>query len=108
VVSVFNAEPLRIGSLRTVLMNSHPIEAARRAGVERYFLSSCPCACSKELQKDPNTRFLWPTSSGRESGFRLVGTANIFSLPCVLRRRACSGSGSRWALSERWTGWMNN
>ncbi len=51
-------EKFRIECLRTILINTHMIEAANRAGVERYFYSSSACAYNTELQKDPNVRAL--------------------------------------------------
>jgi nucleoside-diphosphate-sugar epimerase len=41
-----------------VLVNTHLIEAAWRAGVQRYFFSSSACACNTDLQKDPAVRAL--------------------------------------------------
>jgi nucleoside-diphosphate-sugar epimerase len=51
-------EKFRIECLRTILINTHMLEAAFRAGVERYFYSSSACAYNTELQKDPNARAL--------------------------------------------------
>lgn len=51
-------ERFRIECLRSILINTHLIEAAYRAGVERYFFSSSACAYNTELQKDPNCRAL--------------------------------------------------
>jgi nucleoside-diphosphate-sugar epimerase len=51
-------ERFRIECLRTILINTHMIEAAYRAGVERYFYSSSACAYNTNLQKDPNVRAL--------------------------------------------------
>lgn len=57
-MSVFNGERFRIECLRTVLINTHFIEAAYRAGLERYFFSFPACAYNRELQKEPNARDL--------------------------------------------------
>ena len=46
-------ERFRIECLRSVLINTHLIEAANRAGAERYFYSSSACAYNTDLQKDP-------------------------------------------------------
>ena len=46
-------ERFRVPCLRSILINTHLIEAAFRAGVERYFFSSSACAYNTELQKDP-------------------------------------------------------
>jgi nucleoside-diphosphate-sugar epimerase len=51
-------ERFRIECLRSILINTHLIEAAYRAGAQRYFFSSSACAYNTELQKDPNVRAL--------------------------------------------------
>ncbi len=51
-------EKFRIECLRSILINTHLIEAAYRAGAERYFFSSSACAYNVELQKDPKVRAL--------------------------------------------------
>jgi len=51
-------ERFRIECLRSVLINTHMIEAAYRAGVDRYFFSSSACAYSTLLQEDTNARAL--------------------------------------------------
>ncbi len=51
-------ERFRIECLRTILINTHMIEAAYRAGVERYFYSSSACAYNTDLQKDPKVTAL--------------------------------------------------
>jgi GDP-D-mannose 3',5'-epimerase len=51
-------ENFRIECLRSILINTHMIEAAYRAGAERYFFSSSACAYNTELQKDPHARAL--------------------------------------------------
>ena len=51
-------ERFRIECLRSVLINTHMIEAAYRAGATRYFFSSSACAYNTDLQKDPNVRAL--------------------------------------------------
>jgi nucleoside-diphosphate-sugar epimerase len=51
-------ERFRIECLRSILINTHMIEAAYRAGAERYFFSSSACAYNTDLQKDPNVRAL--------------------------------------------------
>ncbi|MEI6351732.1 MAG: NAD-dependent epimerase/dehydratase family protein [Verrucomicrobiota bacterium] len=47
-------ERFRIMCLRSILINTHLIEAAYNAGVERYFFSSSACAYNVKLQEDPN------------------------------------------------------
>jgi len=51
-------ERFRIECLRSILINTHMIEAAYRAGAQRYFFSSSACAYNVELQKDPDCRAL--------------------------------------------------
>ncbi|MCS7034989.1 MAG: NAD-dependent epimerase/dehydratase family protein, partial [Phycisphaerae bacterium] len=51
-------ERFRVECLRSVLINTHLIEAAYRAGVQRYFFSSSACAYNTELQKHPAARAL--------------------------------------------------
>ena len=48
----------RVDCLRSVLINTHLVEAAWRAGAQRYFFSSSACAYNTDLQKDPNVRAL--------------------------------------------------
>ena len=51
-------ERFRVECLRSILINTHMIEAAYRAGVDRYFFSSSACVYNTELQRDPNVRAL--------------------------------------------------
>jgi len=51
-------ERFRIECLRSILVNTHMIEEAYRAGAKRYFFSSSACAYNTDLQKDPNVRAL--------------------------------------------------
>ena len=51
-------EKNRVECLRSILINTHMLEAAWRAGAERYFYSSSACAYNTELQKDPKVRAL--------------------------------------------------
>ncbi len=45
-------EKFRIECLRSILINTNMIEAAYRAGAERYFYSSSACVYNADLQKD--------------------------------------------------------
>jgi nucleoside-diphosphate-sugar epimerase len=56
-------ERFRIECLRSVLINTHMIEAAYRAGAQRYFFSSSACAYNTLLQKDPQVRALKETDA---------------------------------------------
>ena len=51
-------EKFRVECLRSILINTHMIEAAYKDGVRRYFYSSSACAYNTLLQKDPNVRAL--------------------------------------------------
>ena len=51
-------ERFRVECLRSVLINTHMIEAAYRAGARRYFFSSSACAYNILLQQDSNVRAL--------------------------------------------------
>ncbi|HEV2456548.1 MAG TPA: NAD-dependent epimerase/dehydratase family protein [Verrucomicrobiae bacterium] len=51
-------ERFRVECLRSVLINTHMIEAAYQAGTRRYFYSSSACAYNTTLQKDPKVRAL--------------------------------------------------
>ena len=46
-------EHFRVECLRSVLINTHLMEAAYRSGVKRYFFSSSACAYNTELQQTP-------------------------------------------------------
>src|SRR5215831_4588680 len=51
-------ERFRVECLRSILINTHMIEAAYRAGARRYFYSSSACVYNTLLQQDPNVRAL--------------------------------------------------
>ena len=51
-------ERFRIECLRSILINTHMIEAAYKAGARRYFFSSSACAYNVTLQQDPHVRAL--------------------------------------------------
>jgi len=51
-------ERFRVECLRSVLINTHMIESAYRAGAQRYFFSSSACAYNTTLQEDPHVRAL--------------------------------------------------
>lgn len=67
-------ERFRIECLRSILVNTHMIEAAYHAGAQRYFFSSSACVYNTELQKDPKVRPLkesdaYPAMSERGYGW---------------------------------------
>lgn len=51
-------ERFRVECLRSILINTHMIEAAWRAGAERYFFSSSACIYNTLLQQDPRVTAL--------------------------------------------------
>src|SRR5450631_4432052 len=51
-------ERFRVECLRSILINTHMVEAAYKAGTRRYFYSSSACAYNTLLQKDPKVRAL--------------------------------------------------
>jgi nucleoside-diphosphate-sugar epimerase len=51
-------ERFRVECLRSILINTHLVEAAYRAGVQRYFFASSACVYNTLLQQDPNVRAL--------------------------------------------------
>ncbi|HMB24298.1 MAG TPA: NAD-dependent epimerase/dehydratase family protein [Anaerolineales bacterium] len=67
-------ERFRIECMRSSLINTHLVEAAYRAGVNRYFFSSSACVYNTDLQQDPNVRALkesdaYPAMSERGYGW---------------------------------------
>ncbi len=56
-------ERFRIMCLRSILINTHLIEAAYRAGANRYFFSSSACAYNTKLQEDAHCRALKETDA---------------------------------------------
>jgi nucleoside-diphosphate-sugar epimerase len=72
-------ERFRVECLRSVLINTHLIEAACRAGAQRYFFSSSACAYSTELQKDPNVRALKESDAYPAMAERGYGWEKLFS-----------------------------
>lgn len=51
-------ERFRVECLRSILINTHMIESAYRAGARRYLFSSSACAYNTLLQQDPKVRAL--------------------------------------------------
>ena len=67
-------ERFRIECLLSVLINTHMVESAYKAGCERYFYSSSACVYNTDLQKDPKVRALkesdaYPALSERGYGW---------------------------------------
>ena len=72
-------ERFRIECLRNVLINTHLIEAAWAAGVDRYFFASSACVYNTNLQSDPAVGALkeadaYPAMAERGYGWeKLIG-----------------------------------
>ena len=72
-------ERFRIECLRSILINTHMIEAAYRAGADRFFFSSSACAYNIELQQDPNCRALKETDAYPAMAERGYGWEKLLS-----------------------------
>jgi GDP-D-mannose 3',5'-epimerase len=72
-------EKFRVECLRSILINTHMIEAAYQAGVDRYFFSSSACAYNTDLQKDPNVRALKETDAYPAMAERGYGWEKLMS-----------------------------
>ncbi len=72
-------ERFRVECLRSVLINTHMIEAAYRAGARRYFFSSSACAYNTLLQKDPNVHALKESDAYPAMAERGYGWEKLFS-----------------------------
>jgi nucleoside-diphosphate-sugar epimerase len=67
-------EHYRVECMRSILINTHMLEAAYKAGVKRYFFSSSACAYNVDLQLDPHVRALkesdaYPANAERGYGW---------------------------------------
>ena len=72
-------EKFRIECLRSVLINTHLIEAACLSGVERYFFSSSACVYNTNLQKDPEVKPLKETDAYPAMAERGYGWEKLLS-----------------------------
>jgi len=72
-------EKFRIECLRSILVNTHMIEAAYRAGAQRYFFSSSACAYNTTLQEDPNVTALKETDAYPAMAERGYGWEKLMS-----------------------------
>ena len=72
-------ERYRIECLRSILINTHMVEAAYRAGVQRYFYSSSACAYNTLLQQDPDVRALKETDAYPAMAERGYGWEKLLS-----------------------------
>jgi len=72
-------EKFRIECLRSVLVNTHMVEAAWRAGAQRYFFSSSACAYNTRLQQTTETRPLKESDAYPAFAERGYGWEKLFS-----------------------------
>jgi nucleoside-diphosphate-sugar epimerase len=72
-------ERFRVECLRSVLINTHMIEAAHLAGAIRYFFSSSACAYNTDLQKDIKSPALKESDAYPAMAERGYGWEKLFS-----------------------------
>jgi nucleoside-diphosphate-sugar epimerase len=72
-------ERYRVECLRSVLINTHMIEAAEKAGAGHYFFSSSACAYNIDLQKDVRSRALKESDAYPANAERGYGWEKLFS-----------------------------
>ena len=72
-------ERFRVECLRSVLINTHMVEAAYRAGARRYFFSSSACVYNASLQQDPKVQALKESDAYPAMAERGYGWEKLFS-----------------------------
>ncbi len=72
-------EHYRIECMRSVLITTHMLEAAYRAGVQRYFFSSSACAYNTQLQLEPDSRALKESDAYPAMAERGYGWEKLYS-----------------------------
>jgi len=72
-------ERFRVECLRSILINTHMVESAYRAGARRYFFSSSACAYNVLLQQDPKVRALKETDAYPAMAERGYGWEKLMS-----------------------------
>jgi nucleoside-diphosphate-sugar epimerase len=72
-------ERFRVECMRSSLINTHMLEAAYRAGVNRYFFSSSACVYNTLLQQDPNVRALKESDAFPAMAERGYGWEKLFA-----------------------------
>jgi len=71
-------ERFRVECMRSSLINTHMLEAAYQAGVNRYFFSSSACVYNTLLQQDPNVRALKESDAYPAMAERGYGWEKLF------------------------------
>ena len=69
----------RVECLRSVLINTHMLEAAYQAGAERYFFSSSACVYNTDLQRHKGVRALKETDAYPAMAERGYGWEKLLS-----------------------------
>jgi nucleoside-diphosphate-sugar epimerase len=72
-------ERFRVECMRSSLINTHLIEAAYQAGVDRYFFASSACVYNTTLQQDPNVRALKESDAYPAMAERGYGWEKLFA-----------------------------
>jgi GDP-D-mannose 3', 5'-epimerase len=72
-------ERFRVECMRSSLINTHMIEAAYQAGVNRYFFASSACVYNTLLQQDPNVRALKESDAIPAMAERGYGWEKLFA-----------------------------
>jgi len=72
-------ERFRVECMRSSLINTHLLEAAYQAGVNRYFFASSACVYNTLLQQDPNVRALKESDAFPAMAERGYGWEKLFA-----------------------------
>jgi GDP-D-mannose 3', 5'-epimerase len=72
-------ERFRVECMRSSLINTHMLEAAYQAGVNRFFFSSSACVYNTLLQQDPNVRALKESDAFPAMAERGYGWEKLFA-----------------------------
>lgn len=72
-------ERFRVECMRSSLINLHMLEAANRAGVNRYFFASSACVYNTDLQQDPDVRALKESDAYPAMAERGYGWEKLFA-----------------------------
>ena len=72
-------ERFRVECMRSSLINTHMLEAAYRAGVNRYFFASSACVYNTDLQQDPDVRALKESDAFPAMAERGYGWEKLFA-----------------------------
>src|SRR5512138_1594372 len=72
-------ERFRVECMRSSLINTHLLEAAYRAGADRYFFASSACVYNTTLQQDPNVRALKESDAYPAMAERGYGWEKLFA-----------------------------